>query len=551
MSKRLVSLPTEANIDLDKNLFNDAFFPHMLTVHERTVFYGGSGSGKSFGASEMIAIQMTILENRYMVTLRRQKTDCIASCWADIKGALSEFSLLDYWEVRENPDHVMENRINGNIIKFEGVDNIEDIKSIKFFNKVKQKRGNLTDVWYEEVNAEPTIDTIRELERRLRDPYVKCRIILTFNPVSRSHWLFDYVTRELPNSEFDCLILKTTYKDNKWCPDVYKRTLEGYKYNSPYDYQVYTLGNWGTMGMTVFDANKIQLRLNSLADKIFTTGDFYYIKTDKKIPDKLSYKFHPSPDGDTVIFKQPEPRHPYVLAFDTAGEGSDFFAGHVMDNITGEQVARFHGGGKNREGKILKNVDDCLWQLYGLAVMYNDALVCPETNFDTWAVKAFLLMDYSNMYRRQTSADSRHERKEDKFGWRTGIENRQMMLTDMVFWCNENMDMINDVETLNEMLTFTRQDKKLKGIWWGAETGTHDDMVISFAITLQARVQQSCEIVPDKTKLESGFWLREELEDAINEGKIDRFAVKEYIKNNGYYAEENQPDKRRSKYAIR
>jgi hypothetical protein len=45
--------------------------------------------------------------------------------------------------------------------------------------------------------------------------------------------------------------------------------------------------------------------------------------------------------------------------------------------------------------------------------------------------------------------------------------------------------------------------------------------------------------------------LREELDDAIASGRVDRFAAKEYIKSNGYYGEESQLEKRRSKYAVR
>ena len=39
------------------------------------------------------------------------------------------------------------------------------------------------------------------------------------------------------------------------------------------------------------------------------------------------------------------------------------------------------------------------------------------------------------------------------------------------------------------MLTFTRQEKKLKGIWWGAEAGAHDDLgYVLWRLLLQAKV---------------------------------------------------------------
>ena len=126
------------------------------------------------------------------------------------------------------------------------------------------------------------------------------------------------------------------------------------------------------------------------------------------------------------------------------------------------------------------------------------------------------------------------------------------MLTELIKWTDDNMHLINDPETLNEFLTFTRQEKKLKGIWWGAEPGAHDDRVMAFAILLQARSQQVMEMVADRKKLD-GYWTREELEDAVEEGRIDLFTMNEYIRNKGLYMESREHSKvgRISKYARR
>ena len=112
------------------------------------------------------------------------------------------------------------------------------------------------------------------------------------------------------------------------------------------------------------------------------------------------------------------------------------------------------------------------------------------------------------------------------------------MLTEMVEFTDQNMERINDMPLLEEMQTFTRQDKKLKGIWWGAEAGAHDDLVMAYAILLQARVQQSMEAKVDiHNKIEGDYWLREELEDAVAEGKIDRYQMLQYIDEKGIYTE--------------
>jgi len=91
------------------------------------------------------------------------------------------------------------------------------------------------------------------------------------------------------------------------------------------------------------------------------------------------------------------------------------------------------------------------------------------------------------------------------------------------------------------MLLFTYQEKKLKGIWMGAEPGAHDDMVIASSILLQICSQQSCEIQASKKSLE-GTWTRFEIDQAIFDGRIDKRVAQEYIENNGcaYESEETK-----------
>lgn len=536
MARRLEELPSQSNINLDSRLFNSVFLQLLYVVYNYLVLYGGSGSGKSTFLGQMFAVQMTIFAGRNLVCLRVQKTDCIKSCWAEIYNALKKFKLLRYWEIRKNPDHIMINRLNGNQIIFEGVDSIEDIKSIKFTKEQEDMPGddNLTDAWYEEVNSEKDIEVIRELDRRLRDPYIKGRLVLSFNPVLRTHWLFDYVMNELKMTGVDSFVLKTTYKDNRFLPAEYGPKLERLKYTDPYAYQVYALGNWGTMGQTIFDANKVFARLTYLEKKYelepYSIGDFIFEKDIRgKIIDS-TVEFSMSQDGSTYLFKTVENRHPYVLAVDTAGEGSDFYTGQVCDNLDGNQVAVFHNDG---------NPDWCIEQTYCIAVYYNHALYCPETNFERSAITFFTTNDYPNLYRRQSPGDKTHVRSEDRYGFRTGPDTRPDMLITMIKETKEHMDFINDPMTLNEMLTFTRQEKKLKGIWWGAESGANDDLVIAYAIMLQARSQQSMEMVTDVLALK-GHWTREELEDAVYEGEIDQFTMQEYIQTHDLYMENKE-----------
>ena len=79
------------------------------------------------------------------------------------------------------------------------------------------------------------------------------------------------------------------------------------------------------------------------------------------------------------------------------------------------------------------------------------------------------------------------------------------------------------------MLAFTQTARKTKGIFMGASAGSHDDLVMAFAIWLKAREQQTRNIIATMEKVE-GFWLDWELQDAIKQGKVTRTQVQEYKK---------------------
>lgn len=535
MAKALGALSGEYKIDIDPQIFNEAYLPHLSKIYHYEVYYGGSGSGKSHFIASKLALQMSTMPGRNLLCLRKQGKDCRDSVFNEIRLALKELHLLDLWKISTHPEPRMINRINENTIAFSGLDDVENIKSIKYQN------GNMTDCFYEEVSEEQNIESIREIDRRLRDRKLKSRIILAFNPVSRTHWLYDFVMKELKMLGVDSMVLKTTYKDNRFLPADYAATLERYKYTDPYAYQVYALGEWGTTGQTVFNANTLHKRLSDLHNIDCKYAEFSLDrenmgKKDGKLPELFYHQ-----DGEIKIYKDVQKNVPYVIAFDTAGEGSDYYAAHVINNITGEQVAVYHS---------LRDPSDCIGQLYGLGCYYNNALMCPEVNFDSYPLKKLQEWGYANIYTRESAVDRLDSKYEAKLGFRTTSANRQQILSELVEWTNENVELINDADTLNEMLTFTRQTRKQKGIFWAAENGAHDDLVMSFAIALQAREQQSCDMMPEKKEIK-GVYTEYEIDRMLNSGEIDYEDAKtlKALSDSHYGMFQDMSTARKSKYA--
>jgi phage terminase large subunit len=141
---------------------------------------------------------------------------------------------------------------NGYQAVFRGLDDIEKVKSST------PLKGVFTDIWIEEA-TELTEDIIGTLRKRLRGKTgtdQRKTITLTFNPIYKTHWIYkkyflhNWIEGENLYQSDDLLILKTTYKDNRFLThdDIYE--LENEK--DEYLYNVYTLGNWGVLGDLIF-----------------------------------------------------------------------------------------------------------------------------------------------------------------------------------------------------------------------------------------------------------------------------------------------------------
>jgi hypothetical protein len=256
-------------------------------------------------------------------------------------------------------------------------------------------------------------------------------------------------------------------------------------------------------------------------------GRFTYERDERDaiaLPDTFKFYKTGSREGEITVYKFPETGHPYVVALDPSGEtGDDWVAAHVCDNFTDEQVATLH---------VKVGNEEAVYQAYGLCKMYNNALYCPEINMGETFLQRFKDLKYTNIYQRGTPVDAYSDGYAQKLGWRTtanGAGDRKLLIENCIEWVGTNVTKINDPETIREMLAFTQTAKKTKGIFMGASAGSHDDLVMAFAIWLKAREQQTRNIIATMEKVE-GFWLDWELQDAIKQGKITRTQAQEYKK---------------------
>ena len=359
---------------------------------------------------------------------------------------------------------------NGNEVIFRGLDDTEKIKSTTFEN------GELTDIWVEEATECKEAD-INQLKVRLRGGKSKKQMVLSFNPVNINHW----IKRHFIDSKL-ATVCHSTYKDNKFLTEEDIKVLESFKDTDPYYYNVYCLGLWGVLGKTFFNAEKISSRLAEIREPI-KRGYFVY-DFDEQSNKISNIQFKEEKDGFIDIFELPKLNYPYVLSGDTSGEGSDYFTGQVLDNATGRQVA-----------KLRKefDADEYTRQMYCLGNYYNEALIGIEANFDTFPIKKLLEMGYDKQFVREKE-DTYTGKVVKAFGFRTDRITRPLILSMLQAIINDHIELINDKETLEEMLVFVRNEKGRPE----AQEGCHDDLVMALAIAYYIRTQQSYEVKIEK-----------------------------------------------------
>jgi len=230
-------------------------------------------------------------------------------------------------------------------------------------------------------------------------------------------------------------------------------------------------------GRCAFDKPSLVLRIKQVEAVVWDRGRF---QVERDGADRiLSWKWVSDGNGPIRIRVHPEKGVPYVLSGDTAGTGSDFFAGHVLDNRTGDQVAVLHHQFGERAFAE---------QMYCLGMYYNRALVGIETNYSTYPQMCLEDLNYPNLYVRKRF-DNYLGKHVDAYGFVTSIKTRRMIVDGLKDVAAQALETIWDIDTLREMLVFVYDEQ------WKpqSEQGEHDDLVISLAIAHAIRPQQRSE----------------------------------------------------------
>lgn len=248
------------------------------------ILYGGSSSGKSYSVAQTILIQ-TLYDGENTLVMRKVGASILKTIYEDYKVSAKSLGIDKMFRFTQNSIRCI---YNGAKIDFSGLDDPEKIKGISNYKRVQLEEFSEFD-----------IEDFKQIRKRLRGKMGQ-QIIMTFNPISETHWIkksyldkeklheipmnvviggqkipeqltkvkrllmnepksvLNVRTKEIEQHPSDTVVIQSTYLNNFWVvgsPDgkygFYDEQciadFEKDRLEDPDYYNVYALGEWGIL----------------------------------------------------------------------------------------------------------------------------------------------------------------------------------------------------------------------------------------------------------------------------------------------------------------
>ena len=142
-----------------------------------------------------------------------------------------------------------------------------------------------------------------------------------------------------------------------------------------------------------------------------------------------------------------------------------------------------------------------------------------ENNYSTYPTAELERLEYPNLYVRETVDDYTHKTKHS-YGFVTNKKTRPVIISALIKVVRDDITLINDKTTLEEMQTFVRNEDFRPE----AEDGAHDDCVMALAIAHYIRPNQRYTVILPMAKTE---WTESMWEDYRNASPGEREYLRE------------------------
>lgn len=206
----------------------EVFVPLLEPARYKGAF-GGRGAGKSHGFAELLIEEHTANPNQQSVCIREYQRTLEHSVKRLLEDKIQAFGVGSHFEIQ---DRAIRNRRGKGLIIFEGMQshNADSIKSLEGFDRA----------WFAEAHraSQRSLDLLRPTIRRPGS-----ELWFDWNPDSPTDPVDALLRVAKPT---DARVIKMTYRDNPWFPDVLRAEMEYDRKTDPDKYAHVWLGEYAT-----------------------------------------------------------------------------------------------------------------------------------------------------------------------------------------------------------------------------------------------------------------------------------------------------------------
>ena len=216
-------------LNLNKRIFTPKAYPYIFDYSHRWEFwYGGAASSKSYSITQKLIIR-ACREKITIAVCRRYGSTLRNSCFSLFKEILAKWKLTSYVKIKETDMSI--EFANGSKIIHLGLDDEQKLLSL----------NNVGCFWIEEA-FEVQRDIVEQINLRMRAKNENQQIIMSWNPINRNSWIFDFVEVNPPK---DSIKLHFTFKDNPFISQEYIDAMEEMRVRNPAKARIYYYGEYG------------------------------------------------------------------------------------------------------------------------------------------------------------------------------------------------------------------------------------------------------------------------------------------------------------------
>ena len=216
-------------LNLNKKIFTPKAYPYIFDYSTRWEFwYGGAASSKSYSITQKLIIR-ACREKITIAVCRRYGSTLRNSCFSLFKEILAKWKLTSYVKIKETDMSI--EFPNGSKIIHLGLDDEQKLLSI----------NNVGCFWIEEAFEVPR-EIVEQINLRMRAKNANQQIIMSWNPISKNSWIYDFVEVNPPK---DSIKLHFTFKDNPFISQEYIDAMEDMRVRNPTKARIYYYGEYG------------------------------------------------------------------------------------------------------------------------------------------------------------------------------------------------------------------------------------------------------------------------------------------------------------------